>query len=53
LIQIASAPFILPWLLQNEPFGDPRPLVVPLVRCLLAGLAANPPAAAEPAVRFG
>ena len=41
MVLIASAPFVLPWMMQNTPFGDPRPQVAPLVRCLVAGLAAE------------
>ena len=40
LILLAGAPFVLPWLLRNQPFGDPRNKVAPLVTCLAAGLAA-------------
>ena len=40
LILLAGAPFVLPWLLRNQPFGDPRNKVAPLVTCLVAGLAA-------------
>jgi AcrR family transcriptional regulator len=43
LILIASAPFVLPWMMQNEPFGDPRPQVGPLIRCLISGLVAEQP----------
>jgi AcrR family transcriptional regulator len=46
LILLAGAPFVLPWLLRNQPFGDPRNKVAPLVTCLVAGLAA--PQAARP-----
>jgi AcrR family transcriptional regulator len=38
MILLASAPFILPWMLANEPFGDPRAMVEPIVRALVAGL---------------
>jgi len=38
LILTACASFVLPWLLQNVPFGDPRPKVTPLIRCLLSGM---------------
>ncbi|MEO6876195.1 MAG: TetR/AcrR family transcriptional regulator [Opitutaceae bacterium] len=40
LILLAGAPFVLPWLLRNQPFGDPRGKVAPLMACLVAGLAA-------------
>ena len=43
LILIASAPFVLPWMMQNEPFGDPRPQVGPLIRCLISGMVAEQP----------
>jgi AcrR family transcriptional regulator len=49
LVLMASAPFLLPWMLLNEPFGNPRPLVAPLVRRLLAGLAVAP---TGPTTRF-
>lgn len=39
LILLASAPFVLPWMMLNKPFGNPRPRVVPLVTCLVSGLA--------------
>jgi AcrR family transcriptional regulator len=48
LILMANAPFILPWMMQNEPFGNPRAMVEPLIRSLAAGLAAEPPAANTP-----
>jgi AcrR family transcriptional regulator len=38
MILMACAPFILPWMLLNEPFGDPRPMIEPLVRQLLSGM---------------
>ncbi len=38
MILLASAPFILPWMLANEPFGDPRTMVEPIVRAFVAGL---------------
>ncbi len=44
-ILLACAPFILPWMMLNEPFGDPRPQVGPLIRCLVSGMAAELPAA--------
>ncbi len=47
LILLAGAPFVLPWLLRNQPFGDPRNKVAPLVTCLVAGLAAPPAARAR------
>ncbi len=43
LILLAGAPFIMPWLLRNQPFGDPRNKVAPLMTCLVAGLAAPQP----------
>jgi len=43
LILIASAPFVLPWMMQNEPFGDPRPQVGPLIRCLISGMVSEQP----------
>jgi AcrR family transcriptional regulator len=43
LILIASAPFVLPWMMQNEPFGDPRPQVGPLIRCLISGMVTEQP----------
>ena len=42
LILLAGAPFVMPWLLRNQPFGDPRNKVAPLMTCLVAGLAAPP-----------
>ncbi len=48
LIMLASAPFVLPWMMQNEPFGNPRAMVEPLIRSLAAGLAEEPPAADTP-----
>ena len=47
LILLAGAPFVQPWLLRNQPFGDPRNKVAPLVTCLVAGLAAPPAARAR------
>ena len=41
LIQLASAPFVLPWMLANQPFGDVRPRVADLVLCLINGLRAG------------
>lgn len=38
MILMASAPFILPWMLLNEPFGDPRSMVEPLIRSLVSNL---------------
>jgi AcrR family transcriptional regulator len=38
MILMASAPFVLPWLLLNEPFGSPRSMVEPLIRSLILGL---------------
>jgi AcrR family transcriptional regulator len=53
LILLASAPFVLPWMLRTQPFGNPRAQVEPLVRCLVSGLqkAASPGFA--PAVQQG
>ena len=38
MILMACAPFVLPWMLQNEPFGNPRTMVEPLVRALILGM---------------
>jgi AcrR family transcriptional regulator len=38
LILMASAPFVLPWMLRTLPFGNPRPQVEPLMKCLVSGL---------------
>ncbi|MFI5336008.1 MAG: TetR/AcrR family transcriptional regulator [Opitutales bacterium] len=38
LILLACAPFVLPWLLRTQPFGNPRAQVEPLLHCLVAGL---------------
>lgn len=38
LILTASAPFVLPWMLRTQPFGNPRAQVEPLITCLIAGL---------------
>jgi len=46
LVLMASAPFVLPWMMMNEPFGDPRAQVGPLVRAIVGGLLARPPAPA-------
>jgi AcrR family transcriptional regulator len=51
LILIASAPFVLPWMMLNEPFGNPRAQVEPLVRALVSGLAVDN-VATEAAPRF-
>jgi AcrR family transcriptional regulator len=52
LILVACAPFVLPWMMSNEPFGDPRPRVEPLLATLVAGLDLAPlPGVAE--TRFG
>ena len=37
LILMASAPFVLPWMLRTLPFGNPRLQVEPLMKCLVAG----------------
>lgn len=39
MILMASAPFVLPWMLRTQPFGNPRAQVEPLMKCLVAGLA--------------
>ena len=39
LILLAGAPFVMPWLLRNQPFGDVRNRVAPLMACLVTGLA--------------
>ena len=41
---MACAPFVLPWMMLNEPFGNPRSMVEPLIRSLVAGLAEEQPA---------
>jgi len=49
LILLASAPFVLPWMLRTQPFGNPRAQVEPLMKCLAAGLPqaySNTPASA-------
>jgi AcrR family transcriptional regulator len=38
LILLASAPFVLPWMLRTQPFGNPRAQVEPLMKCLVSGL---------------
>jgi AcrR family transcriptional regulator len=38
MIMMASAPFVLPWMLLNEPFGNPQSMVEPLIRSLIAGV---------------
>jgi len=38
LILMASAPFVLPWMLRTQPFGNPRAQVEPLMKCLVSGL---------------
>ena len=38
LILLASAPFVLPWMLRTQPFGNPRAQVTPLMKCLVSGL---------------
>lgn len=40
-ILLAGAAFVMPWLLLNQPFGDPRDKVGPLMNCLVAGLNAE------------
>lgn len=45
IILLACAPFMLPWMMLNEPFGDPRRQVGPVVKCLVAGLAVEQPGA--------
>jgi AcrR family transcriptional regulator len=50
LILTACAPFVLPWMLRTQPFGNPRAQVEPLITCLVAGLPkATPNGAAAPA----
>ncbi len=44
LILLASAPFVLPWMLRTQPFGNPRAQVEPLIKCLVSGLAKTTPA---------
>jgi AcrR family transcriptional regulator len=46
LILLASAPFVLPWMLRTQPFGNPRAQVEPLMKCLVAGLMKTEPAGA-------
>jgi len=41
LVLVASAPFVMPWMMQNTPFGDPRGQVMPLIRCLTLGMIAD------------
>jgi AcrR family transcriptional regulator len=41
LVLLASAPFVLPWMMQNTLFGDPQTQVEPLIRCLVLGMAAD------------
>jgi AcrR family transcriptional regulator len=43
LILMAGAPFVMPWMLLNQPFGDPRDKVAPLMHWLVAGLTAPTP----------
>jgi hypothetical protein len=38
MILMACASFLLPWMLQNEPFGNPRAMVEPLIRSLISGM---------------
>ncbi len=38
LVHLASAPFVLPWMLANQPFGDVRPQVPEFVAGLFGGL---------------
>jgi AcrR family transcriptional regulator len=38
MILMASAPFVLPWMLRTQPFGNPRAQVEPLMKYLVAGL---------------
>jgi AcrR family transcriptional regulator len=43
LVLMAGAPFVMPWMLLNQPFGDPRDKVAPLMHWLVAGLTAAAP----------
>jgi len=38
MILMASAPYVLPWMMLNEPFGDPRSMVEPVIRSLVTGI---------------
>ena len=53
LILLASAPFVLPWMLRTQPFGNPRAQIEPLVRCLVSGLLNAPPAGPVAPARTG
>jgi AcrR family transcriptional regulator len=53
LILLASAPFVLPWMLRTQPFGNPRAQVEPLMRCLVSGLSRTTPPGVAPAVQPG
>jgi AcrR family transcriptional regulator len=48
MILMACATFVLPWMLLNEPFGNPRSMVEPLIRSLIAGLSDGPLASIAP-----
>ena len=48
MILIACAPFVLPWMMLNEPFGNPRSMVEPLIRSLVSGIGIEFPAATAP-----
>lgn len=43
MILMACAPFVLPWMLLNEPFGNPQSMVEPLIRSLISGLMDDTP----------
>lgn len=53
LILMASAPFVLPWMLRTLPFGNPRPQVEPLMKCLVSGLIKADPTDAAASVHQG
>ena len=51
MILMAGAPFVLPWMLRTQPFGNPRVQVEPLMKCLVAGLTRAGAAGSAAAVR--
>jgi AcrR family transcriptional regulator len=53
LILLASAPFVLPWMLRTQPFGNPRAQVEPLMKCLVSGLPGTTLPGVAPAVQPG
>ena len=53
LILMASAPFVLPWMLRTQPFGNPRAQVEPLMKCLVAGFAQTGGNGVAASVRHG